>query len=105
MGIRYVELMGCWILQPVRHSYDCGLWKVIRPIWDSFSRFVGFGLGDVGRIRFWEDKWCSGWSLVPLYLVLFQLAVNKETMVSDCMKMRNGGIQWNLTLVRFAHDW
>ncbi len=86
MCVKYGELTDGWTSQPVH-------------------RFVGFTLGDGRRIRFWEDVWCSNGSLASLYLVLFQLAVNKDVMVSDCMETRNGGIQWNPTFVRSAHDW
>lgn len=59
---------------------------------DYFLRFVGFGLGDGRKVRFWEDVWLSNRRLASLYLVLFQLALNKEAMVSDCLECRNGVI-------------
>ncbi len=55
--------------------------KAIRVGWDSFSRFVGF-IGDGRTVRFWHDMWCAESDLAFLFLEPFQLAANKDAMVS-----------------------
>lgn len=49
--IIYGEEWGCWILNSVRITHGVGAWKGLEPV-RSFSRFVGFQIGDARRVTF-----------------------------------------------------
>lgn len=80
VGVKYGEWVGRWLLQPVFHSYGFVVWKAIREGWESFVRFVGYGVGDGRQIRFWHDAWCVDRNLASLYLESFQIFVKVEEL-------------------------
>ena len=42
-----------------RGSFGVGLWKYIRKEAQQLKQKCKLMLGDGGRIRFWEDRWCG----------------------------------------------
>ena len=45
--------------------------------------FVGFVVGDGGKVKFWKDKWCETIPLSEAFPSLFALASNKEAWVNE----------------------
>ncbi len=72
------------------HNTWWGVWKAIIVGWD-FSRFVGFNVRDGRSVRIWHDVLCVDSHPLSLFLELFQLAANKDAVVSNYMDEINGG--------------
>lgn len=41
-------------------------------------RFIQFQVGEGSRVRFWQDLWCGGSSLVMCFPELFRISCDKE---------------------------
>ena len=63
-------------------SFRVGLWKDIRREAQQLKQDYKLMLGDGGRIRFWEDKWCEG---IPLceFSTLYAMAASKGAKVGE----------------------
>ncbi|RVW48586.1 Callose synthase 9 [Vitis vinifera] len=59
ISLRNLALLGKWLW---RWSYRCP-WKTIAQVFQEFSKFTRFVVGDEERIRVWEDLW---WGDQPL---------------------------------------
>ena len=59
------------------------VWKDIRREAQQLKKDYKFILGDEGRIRFWEDKWCGENPLRELFPTLYALADSKGAMMEE----------------------
>lgn len=84
-----------WIPNVVTNSYGSGVWKGIRKGWDSFERHISFDIGNGAKVRFWKDKWCGELELWRLFPSLFNLAVDKDCLVSSVLQVEEGRVVWN----------
>ena len=64
-----------------------------------------FILGDGGRIRFWEDKWCGRNLLCEIFPTLYALADSKGAMMGEVWNSTRGEGGWNLRVIRSFNDW
>jgi hypothetical protein len=69
-----------------------------------FSGFVRFEVGDGVMTKFWHDIWCGNTVLKEAFHVLFGIAYAKDASVADNMEILGGSTQWNVSIVREAHD-
>ena len=56
--------------------------------------------GDGRFLRFWLDDWVGVGPLCELFLRVFRLVSNKESVVSDCYEVMDGCIMWGVTFRR-----
>ena len=61
----------------VRWSHRCP-WKAITQVFQEFSKFTWFAVGNGDRIRFWEDLWWGDQSLSSQYPRLFRVVTDKN---------------------------
>jgi hypothetical protein len=54
---KYDSLRGGWLSKEVAGSYGVGVWKCIRRVWEGFSEFVRYEVGDGSVVQFWHDLW------------------------------------------------
>ena len=102
---KFGETNGGWHTCDLGGNYGISLWNEIRKEWPSFSQNVVFSLGDGRRIKFWKDVWCGEEALCSIYPLLFNLALNKEAMVTDIWDSSRGVGCWSLTFLRPLKDW
>ena len=102
---KFGESFGGWHTSDIRGGYGTSLWKDIGKEWPSFFQNSVFALGDGRRINFWKDVWCGEEALCVRYLVLFNLALNKEAMVADMWDSGGGTGCWSSTFLRPLNDW
>ena len=50
---------GGWCTREVMEGYGVGYWKEIRKEWSLMKNNFVFSMGDGGRVRFWEERWCG----------------------------------------------
>lgn len=60
-----------------------GVWKGIRKRWELFKRFIRFDVGNGDSVRFWRDRWSGDVELWRVFPSLFNIAVNKEELISS----------------------
>jgi hypothetical protein len=82
-----------------------GLWKYIRKGWKLFSSHIKFDPRDGSNIRFWNDVWCEGLSLKVAFPGLYNMASVKDASIATNMDYSSGSLQWNVSFIRFVHDW
>ena len=75
--VKYGLEKGNWHLKEPKGRFGVGVWKEIRREAQLMKQDCNFILGDGGRIRFWEDKWCGSNTLCDLYFMLYALANSK----------------------------
>ena len=102
---KFGEFCGGWHSSDIRGGYGSSLWKDIRKEWPSFFQNLVFALGDGRRINLWKDVWCGEEALCVRYLVLFNLALNKEAKVADMGDSEGGARSWSPTFIRALNDW
>ena len=61
----------------VRWSHHCP-WKAIAQVFEDFSKYTRFVVGDGERIRFWEDLWWGEQSFKDQYPRLFRVVTDKN---------------------------
>ena len=69
----------------------------------SFSRHILYDIGDVSRVKFWQDHWCGETSLAVSYPDLFRFCRNKKASVVELMKSSNGVLFWDVSFFRGVH--
>jgi hypothetical protein len=68
--------------------------------WETFSKFVRYGVGDGPKVNFWHDVWCGVQPLKMSYLDLFSITRYKDAWGADHMQFLNGSTQWNIIFTR-----
>lgn len=87
---KYGERKHKWFSNIVSESYGSGVWKGIRRGWELFERHISFDIGDGSKIRFWKDRWSGELELWRLFPSLFNLAVDKDCLVSSVLRVEEG---------------
>ena len=82
-----------------------GVWKDIRREAHQLKQGCKFILGDEGRIRFWEDKWCGRNPLCEMFPMLYALVDSKGAMVWEVWNSTRGECGWNLRFFISFNDW
>ncbi|RVW59655.1 putative ribonuclease H protein [Vitis vinifera] len=65
----------------VRWSHRCP-WKAIAQVFQDFSKYTRFVVGDGERIRFWEDLWWGDQIFKDQYPRLFRVVTDKNILIS-----------------------
>jgi len=72
---------------------------------ESFFQYISFKVGGCLCIRFWHDVWCGDSALKSSFLEFFDLAHNKEALVSEYMDRSSPHTLWNFNFMQDVHDW
>ena len=78
-----------------------GLWKDIRREAQQLKQDCKLMLGDGGRIRFWEDKWCGEIPLCDQFSTLYAMVASKGAKMGEVWDTMRG---WNLRFIRPFND-
>ncbi|CBI18251.3 unnamed protein product, partial [Vitis vinifera] len=69
-------------------------WKAIAQVFQEFSKFTRFVVGDEERIRFWEDLWWGDQPLESQYPRLFRVVTDKNILISSILGSTRP-LSWN----------
>jgi hypothetical protein len=110
MDAKYGSSRAGWCSLDPPRSHGVGLWKNIRKGWNLFHSHTRLILGIGSRIQFCDDVWCGVvWcGEMPLkgaFLVLYDIARDKDAHVADHLVVVNGSYQWDVSFFRATHDW
>ena len=86
----------------VRWSHRCP-WKAISQVFQEFSSFTRFVVGNGERIRFWEDLWWGDQPLGSQYPSLFRVVLDKNIPISSVLGPTRP-FSWNLNFRRNLSD-
>ena len=86
----------------VRWSHRCP-WKAITQVFQEFSKFTWFAVGNGDRIRFWEDLWWGDQSLSSQYPRLFRVVTDKNIPISSILGSTHP-FSWNFNFRRNLFD-
>ncbi|RVW63734.1 LINE-1 retrotransposable element ORF2 protein [Vitis vinifera] len=86
----------------VRWSHHCP-WKAISQVFQEFSSFTRFVVGNGERIRFWEDLWWGDQPLGSQYPSLFRVVLDKNIPISSVLDPTRP-FSWNLNFRRNLSD-
>ncbi|RVW39059.1 Transposon TX1 uncharacterized 149 kDa protein [Vitis vinifera] len=86
----------------VRWSHRCP-WKAIAQVFQDFSKFTRFMVGDGERIRFWEDLWWGDQPLGVRYPRLLRVVTNKNIPISSILESTRP-FSWNFNFCRNISD-
>ncbi|WJZ96627.1 hypothetical protein VitviT2T_015292 [Vitis vinifera] len=86
----------------VRWSHRCP-WKAISQVFQEFSSFTRFVVGNGERIRFWEDLWWGDQPLGSQYPSLFRVVLDKNILISLVLGPTRP-FSWNLNFRRNLSD-
>ncbi|WJZ81407.1 hypothetical protein VitviT2T_001252 [Vitis vinifera] len=86
----------------VRWSHRCP-WKAIAQVFQDFSKYTRFVVGDGERIRFWEDLWWGDQPLRSQYPRLFRVVTNKNILISSILGSARP-FSWNFSFHRNLSD-
>ena len=86
----------------VRWSHRCP-WKAITQVFQEFSKFTRFAVGNGDRIRFWEDLWWGDQSLSSQYPRLFRVVTDKNSHISSILDSVCP-FSWNFNFSRNLFD-
>ena len=81
-------------------TYGVSVWKSIRSGWLDFSKFLWFDMGDGTRVKFWEYEWCKDCSLKVAFPNLYNISLDKESLVSEVMQFFDGRLHWDIQFCR-----
>ncbi|KAJ9697646.1 hypothetical protein PVL29_006989 [Vitis rotundifolia] len=68
----------------IRWSHRCP-WKAIAQVFQDFSKYTRFVVGDGERIRFWEDLWWGDQIFKDQYPRLFRVVTDKNISISSVL--------------------
>ncbi|RVW34013.1 hypothetical protein CK203_091968 [Vitis vinifera] len=86
----------------VRWSHRCP-WKAIAQVFQDFSKFTRFMVGDGDRIRFWEDLWWGDQSLGVHFPRLLRVVMDKNIPISSILGSTRP-FSWNFNFRRNLSD-
>ncbi|RVW43453.1 hypothetical protein CK203_070344 [Vitis vinifera] len=86
----------------VRWSHRCP-WNAIAQVFQEFSLFTRYVVGNGERIRFWEDLWWGDQPLGTQYPRLFRVVVDKNIPISSVLGP-TCPFSWNLNFRRNLSD-
>ncbi|RVW47665.1 Protein PIR [Vitis vinifera] len=86
----------------VRWSHCCP-WKTITQVFQEFSKFTRFVVGNGDKIRFWEDLWWGDQSLGSQYPRLFRVVTDKNILISSILGSTRP-FSWNFNFRRNLFD-
>ena len=78
-------------------------WKAIAQVFQEFSLFTQFVVGNGERIRFWEDLWWGDQPLGTQYPRLFRVVLDKNIPISSVL-CPTRPFSWNLNFRRNLLD-
>jgi len=86
-------------------------WKDLRSVYGSmkhndwFERTVMWRVGEGNKIRFWEDKWVGGTSLISTFLRLYEISNCKGSTVGELGGWTHNEWVQNITWRRTRLEW
>ncbi|RVW14640.1 Transposon TX1 uncharacterized 149 kDa protein [Vitis vinifera] len=86
----------------VRWSHRCP-WKAIALVFQEFSKFTRFVVGDGDRIRFWDDLWWGDQPLGTQYPRLLSVVTDKNAPISSILGYSRP-FSWNFNFRRNLTD-
>ena len=86
----------------VRWSHRCPS-KTIAQVFQDFSKYTRFVVGDGERIRFWEDLWWGDQPLGFQYPRLFRVVTDKNIPISSILDSAHP-FSWNFNFRRNLSD-
>ncbi|RVX23043.1 LINE-1 retrotransposable element ORF2 protein [Vitis vinifera] len=86
----------------VRWSHRCP-WKAIALVYQEFSKFTRFVVGNGDRIRFWDDLWWGEQPLGVQYPRLLSVVTDKNAPISSILGYTRP-FSWNFTFRRNLSD-
>lgn len=100
---------GDWYTKEDLGGHGVCFWKHIRSVWTCFDRFVSYGqtysIGLRKRVSLWQDSWCREGPLKDLFPTLYNIAQDKQALVSDYLTWHNEEMVWSVTPIRSLQDW
>ena len=87
----------------VRWSHRCP-WKAIEQVFQDFSKYTRFVVGDGERICFWEDLWWGDQPLRSQYPRLFRVVTDKNIPISSILGSARP-FSWNFNFRRNILDY
>ena len=88
--LKYGLEEGGWFSAKPKGSFGVGLWKDIIREAQQLKQDCKLMLGDGGRIRFWEDKWCGGISRCDQFPKLYAMTASKGAKVGEFLDTTRG---------------
>ena len=86
----------------VRWSHRCP-WKAIAQVFQEFSKFTRFVVGDGDRNQLWEDLWWGDQPLGVQYPRLLSVVIDKNTPISSILGSTHP-FSWNFNFRRNLSD-
>ena len=77
----------------VKWSHRCP-WKAIAQVFQNFSKYAWFVVGDGERIHFWEDLWWGEQPLGSQYPRLFRVVTDKNILIPSILSSARP-LSWN----------
>jgi hypothetical protein len=102
---KFGSLWGEWCFNEPLGTYGVGLRNYMRRGWEKFSSHAKFEMGDSFKVSFWHDLCCGNMALKGAFPDLFGIVCAKDVFVAAHLKFSSASTQWNVSLVRSAHDW
>ena len=103
--LKYGLEEGGWFSMEPNGSFGVGLWKDIKREAQQLKQDCKLMLGDGGRIRFWEDKWCGEILPSDQFPMLYAMTASKGPKVGEVWDTTRGEGGWNLRFMRPFNDW
>ena len=75
--------------------------------WETFSQHIWFEIGVGNRVKFWQDCWCEDQPLQLTFLVLYEIAINREALVEFSLARQGVGESrsWDVCFTQDLNDW
>lgn len=94
-----------WFPNTISVPAGVWVWKGIRKGWISFVKNISFEIGEGTEVLFWKDNWCGNEELWRTFPGLFNIAGDKDCLVSSVLKVEDGKATWDPKFRRNIQDW
>lgn len=93
---KYGPRRGSWTAKSRNSSNISPFWKDVMSIANFSWHSIIFRVGENPKVAFWKEQWHCPNKLSNLFLLIFELAIDKDALVGDYWHRG----RWNLALAR-----
>lgn len=81
------------------------LWRKIMMEWSWLKGSIQWKLDRGNKIRFWQDSWVEGGSLMSRFSLIFAISQSRNMVSKEAFNKVNGNRECVINVTKNLNDW